>query len=98
MTYDHWKTTPDHDPADQDEPPDCCPDCGAEGHCAPGCPSRCTCRLESVNSASIDPPELITDPWCPAHGGRDPDDELQRQRDDADWDRQYGLQTWEDEF
>lgn len=51
---------------------------------------RCSCRMETVNSASIDPPELILDPWCPEHGGRDPDAERERQRDDADWDRQCG--------
>ena len=41
----------------------------------------CTCRMETVNSASIDPPEPIIDPWCPLHGGKDPDTELQKQRD-----------------
>ncbi len=41
---------------------------------------ECTCRLESVNSASIDPPEMIVNEWCPTHG-RDPDEELQKQRD-----------------
>lgn len=50
----------------------------------------CTCRMSSVNSASIDPPELIVDPWCPIHGGRDPDEEYERKRDDAEWDRQMG--------
>jgi hypothetical protein len=44
---------------------------------------RCTCRLETVSSASIDPPEMILDPWCPVHGTRDPDFELEQQRDDA---------------
>jgi hypothetical protein len=43
---------------------------------------RCTCRMETVNSASTEPPELIRDEWCPVHG-RDPDDELDRRRDDA---------------
>jgi hypothetical protein len=38
----------------------------------------CTCRMSSVNSASIDPPHEIVDPWCPLHGGRDPD----RERDE----------------
>jgi hypothetical protein len=42
----------------------------------------CTCRMSSVNSASIDPPYLIRDQWCPVHG-RDPDAELDRRRDDA---------------
>ena len=43
----------------------------------------CTCRMESVNSASIDPPEPIVNPWCPLHGGRDPDAEREARRDDA---------------
>ncbi len=34
---------------------------------------RCTCRMSSVNSATIDPPEPILDPWCPIHSNRDPD-------------------------
>lgn len=46
----------------------------------------CTCSMETVNSASIDPPEPIIDPWCPVHGGRDPDLEYDRQRDDAMFD------------
>lgn len=50
----------------------------------------CTCRMSSVNSASIDPPERILNPWCPVPGGRDPDQELERQRDDAEWERSYG--------
>jgi hypothetical protein len=41
----------------------------------------CTCRMESVNSASIDPPEPIINEWCPVHG-RDPDWELQKRRDE----------------
>lgn len=40
----------------------------------------CTCRMSTVNSASIDPPEPIVNEWCPVHG-RDPDQELQRRRD-----------------
>lgn len=43
----------------------------------------CTCRLETVHSASIDPPEMILNPWCPRHGGRDPDAEYEQRRDDA---------------
>lgn len=37
------------------------------------CEKNCTCRMPSVNSASVDPTEPIVDPWCPVHGGRDPD-------------------------
>lgn len=36
----------------------------------------CTCTMESVHSASIDPPEPVTDRNCPLHGNlaaRDPD-------------------------
>jgi len=55
---------------------------------------RCTCRLESVHSAMIDPPEMILDPWCPVHGRRDPDEERQRAIDDAAWDRDIG--GWDD--
>lgn len=43
----------------------------------------CTCRMETVNSASIDPPEPIVDPWCPLHGSRDSDREYDEMRDDA---------------
>jgi hypothetical protein len=50
----------------------------------------CTCTMESVNSASIDPPEPVTDPFCPLHGYRDADRERDAQRDDPD-DR-----PWED--
>ena len=50
----------------------------------------CTCRMSSVNTASIDPPELILNPWCPVHSGRDPDEENDRRRDDAEFDRQMG--------
>jgi hypothetical protein len=46
----------------------------------------CTCRMNSVNSASLDPPEPILDPWCPIHG-KDPDVEYEKRRDDALWDR-----------
>lgn len=42
----------------------------------------CTCTMSSVNSASIDPPEPVLDPWCPVHGGRDPDRELEQRRDE----------------
>lgn len=41
----------------------------------------CTCRLSTVNSATIDPPEPVLDEWCPVHG-RDPDWELQKRRDE----------------
>lgn len=41
----------------------------------------CTCRMSSVNTATIDPPEPILDKWCPLHG-KDPDRELERLRDD----------------
>lgn len=41
----------------------------------------CTCRMSSVNSASIDPPHEIVDPWCPLHGGRDPDRERDERMD-----------------
>jgi hypothetical protein len=44
----------------------------------------CTCSYTPVNSATIDPPDLILDPWCPVHG-KDPDAEYERQRDDAKW-------------
>lgn len=45
-------------------------------------PPGCTCRLESVDSASIDPPEKIRTRGCPHHWPIDPDRELQRQEDD----------------
>lgn len=44
----------------------------------------CTCRWSPVNSTTIDPPHLIRDEWCPIHG-RDPDEERERRRDDAEW-------------
>lgn len=43
---------------------------------------NCSCRTETVDSASTEPPEVIRDEWCPVHG-RDPDAELDRRRDDA---------------
>lgn len=43
----------------------------------------CSCRLSSVNSASIDPPEPVMDEWCPVHG-RDPDYEMEKRRDSRD--------------
>lgn len=43
----------------------------------------CTCRMETVWSNSIDPPEPIIDGWCPLHGNRDADWELQQQRDEG---------------
>lgn len=42
----------------------------------------CTCRMETVHSASIDPPEPILNEWCPLHGWRDPDNERDALRDD----------------
>ncbi len=56
---------------------------------------RCTCRYTPVDSATIDPPDLILDPWCSVHG-KDPDQEYERRRDDAEWDRQYGNDILED--
>lgn len=44
----------------------------------------CICRMESVHTASIDPPEMIVNRECPVHGHpRDPDAEYERRRDDA---------------
>ena len=42
----------------------------------------CICTMQSVNSASIDPPEPVIDEWCPVHGHRDPDDERDARIDD----------------
>jgi hypothetical protein len=43
----------------------------------------CTCRMSSVNSASIDPPHEVLDKNCPLHGwAPDPDAECERRRDD----------------
>lgn len=62
--------------ADEDEPgPHNFPDTyGCEG---------CTCRMETVHSASIDPPEPILNQWCPVHGRRDVDAMNDARRDDA---------------
>lgn len=66
----------DHEEPPQAEKPDpCTAEARTEG---------CTCRMESVHSASIDPPEPIVDDWCPLHGGRDPDAERDRRRDDGE--------------
>ena len=54
----------------------------------------CTCRMSSVNSASIDPPHEIIDPWCPLHGGLDPDEEYEKKRERA-WDKDW--KDWPDE-
>lgn len=45
-------------------------------------PPGCTCQFESIDSASIDPPEKIRTRGCPVHWPIDPDRELQRQIDD----------------
>jgi hypothetical protein len=45
----------------------------------------CTCRMSSVNSASIDPPEPVRDLNCPLHGNyaaRDPDGARDQSLDD----------------
>ena len=47
-------------------------------------PAGCTCRWSMVNTATIDPPHLIRNQWCPVHG-RDPDEERERRRDDREW-------------
>lgn len=48
-----------------------------------GCPG-CTCRMSSVSSASIDPPEPMQDRNCPHHGwAPDPDDARDRAIEDA---------------
>jgi hypothetical protein len=43
----------------------------------------CTCRLQWVDSASLDQPEPIVDGWCPLHGGRDPDAERDQRLEDG---------------
>ena len=58
---------------DDDKPEPCTVEARLQG---------CTCRMETVHSASIDPPEPIIEPWCPVHGNRDPDAEYERRRDD----------------
>ncbi len=69
MSYDHWKTTePEPDYEPEDAPLFCL---------------GCNCRMESVSSASLDPPEPIINPWCPHHGGRDPDYERDRRLEEA---------------
>jgi hypothetical protein len=46
----------------------------------------CTCRLSTVHSNDIDPPEPVIDRDCPLHGNApDPDYELERKRDDAEF-------------
>lgn len=47
----------------------------------------CTCRMSHTHSASVDPPHEIVDPWCPLHGGRDPDRERDERmdREAEDW-------------
>lgn len=53
-----------------------------EDFCA-GMERECICRMETVNTASIDPPEMIVNRDCPVHGSpRDPDAEYERQRDE----------------
>lgn len=43
----------------------------------------CSCRMSSVHSASIDPPHEIINRECELHGSpRDPDEEMERRRDD----------------
>lgn len=64
-----------YDTEEATEPPDACTD-EARGQ-------GCSCRMQIAHSASIDPPEPITDPWCPVHGWRDPDRERDEARDRA---------------
>lgn len=46
----------------------------------------CTCRMSSVNTATIDPPEPVIDRHCPLHGSRrDPDDARQQRLDDKEY-------------
>lgn len=52
------------------------PPCTLEAH-----RQGCSCRMSSVNSATIDPPYEMIDPWCPLHGYRDPDREYDEHRD-----------------
>lgn len=50
---------------------------------APARAQGCTCTMESVHSASIDPPEPIVSRSCPVHGdARDPSDVYKAARDD----------------
>jgi hypothetical protein len=56
----------------------------------------CTCRMSSVHSASIDPPEPIVDGWCPLHGGRDPDREYEEMMEREREERLNPYQ-WEDD-
>ena len=51
----------------------------------------CTCRMESVYSTMIDPPEVKVDRHCPIHGReRDPDDARDQRNDDR------MMREWED--
>jgi hypothetical protein len=48
----------------------------------------CTCRMETVNSASIDLPEPVTNRSCPLHGCEpDPDDARDQAMEDDRLDR-----------
>jgi hypothetical protein len=38
--------------------------------------------MSRVHPDDIEPPHVVRDRWCPIHG-RDPDDEMERRRDDA---------------
>ena len=53
----------------------------------------CTCRMSFIHSASIDPPHEIVDQWCPLHGRRDPDRELEAERDDKEF---FASMGWDD--
>lgn len=63
----------------------------------------CSCRMESVNSASIDPPEPIVDIGCPVHGkyrpgGVDHDDERDRRIEDIEDACNDAEDAWGDEM
>ncbi len=59
----------------------------------------CTCSMESVNSASIDPPEPIIERGCPLHGDhRDPSDLYKAQRDDDQYFAQHFAAIDDDGF
>jgi hypothetical protein len=63
----------------------------------------CSCRMSSVNSATIDPPEPVVSINCPLHGkyrpgGVDPDNERDFRDEDREFYNQLSADFWGDDI
>lgn len=76
---------------------ECRPEEDAEPCTAAARDQGCTCSMETVHSASIDPPEPIVDRDCPLHGNSDPDRAYDEMRDRQMEGRDY-VYTGDEDF